>query len=154
MQIAPLVSKHISEVVHGNWTEIYLDDATADITFAEAVALPPGITNSIAMLMHHIGFYNAVVMEWLKGNTTFVDASNGFGVTIHTEDDWQQLRQNVLDSFKTLANAAKDLSNEKLAEFAPAKDDTLYKTLHGTTEHAHYHLGQIVLIKQIIRAAK
>lgn len=154
MQIAPLVAQHVAEIVHGNWTEIYLDDVTADVTYAEAIALPAGITNSIAMLVNHLGLYNYIVGERLKGNNPQPGDDNGFAIDIKNEEDWQQLRQNVLNSFKTLADAVKVLPDEKLSAFTPAGHTTFYKTLHGISEHAHYHLGQIMLIKKIIRAAK
>ena len=154
MQIAPLVSQHVAEVVHGNWTDIYLDDVTANVTFEEAVALPPGLTNSIAMLVKHIGFYNWVVMERLKGSDPVIDDSNGFTVTINNNEDWQQVRRDALYSFAKLAEMVKGLPDEKLQGLTPAGNSTFYKTLHGIAEHAPYHLGQIVLIKKLLRANK
>jgi hypothetical protein len=152
MKLTQLVARHITEAVHGNWTEIYLDDVIADVTYAEAVTIPPALTNSIAMLVHHIAFYNDVVFERLKGNNPSIDSSNGFAVNIANEQEWQQLKENCYASFKRLADAVAILPEEKLYEQALYNpEDTYYKTFHGIAEHAHYHLGQIVLLKKIIR---
>jgi len=150
MNIAPLVAQHVAEVVHGNWTDIFLDDVIADITYEEAITRPPGITNNIAMLLYHITFYNDVVRMRVTGEKATVGADNGFAVEINNDADWQQLKANALASFTKLADAAKALTDEKLFE-QPAKGSTLYKNLHGVAEHGHYHLGEIVLLKKIIR---
>jgi hypothetical protein len=152
MKIAQLVAKHIEEVVHGNWTDIYLDDTVADITYMEAVTLPAGITNSIAMLLRHISFYNDVVMERLANKEPSIDSSNGFDVIVNNEEEWRQLKTTCLGSFEKLAAAVSELADEKLWGSPPSGGGTYYKMLHGICEHAHYHLGQIVLLKKIIRA--
>jgi len=155
MKIPQLVARHITEAVHGNWTEIYLDDVIADVTYTEAVAVPSGLTNSIAMLVYHIAFYNNIVFERLKGNSPSIDSTNGFAANIADEDSWQQLKQTCFASFKKLADAVAALPEEKLYEPALYNpEDTYYKTFHGIVEHAHYHLGQIVLLKKFIRNTK
>lgn len=154
MKIAPLAAQHVAEVVHGNWTDIFLDDVIADVTYEEAVALPPGITNSIAMLVYHIKFYNDVVRLRLAGEKPAVGPANGFDVAINTDADWQQLKADCIASFKTLANDIKALPDEKLWQHPAGSGDTFYKSFHGIAEHGHYHLGEIVLLKKIIRHTK
>jgi len=113
--------------------------------------VPSGLTNSIAMLVHHIGFYNNVVIERIKGNNPGINDANGFDITITNEDEWQKLKATSLDSLKKLATIVAALPDEKLWELTLAGTDSFYKALHGITEHAHYHLGQIVLIKKLVR---
>ena len=150
MSIAPLVAQHVTEVVHGNWTDIFLGDVIADITYEEAVTRPPGITNSIAMLLYHIGFYNDVVRMRIEGEKPAVGADNGFAIEINNDTDWQRLKANALASFTKLADAAKGLSDEELLR-QPAEGSTFYKNLHGVAEHGHYPMGEIMLLKKIIR---
>lgn len=154
MNIAPLVAQHVAEVVHGNWTEIYLDDAIADVSYPEAITVPAGLVNSIAMLVNHLEFYNFVITERLMGTEPVIDDANGFAISIQNEDDWQLLKQRTLDSFKKLADMVSQLPEETLHSFTPTGKTSFYKTLHGLSEHAHYHLGQIVLLKKLVRAAK
>ena len=154
MKIAPVVARHVGEVVHGNWTDIYLDDTIADVTYEEAMALPPGITNSIAMLVNHLGFYNGIVSARIDGKNPAVNDANGFDVNINGDAEWQQLKLIVIKSFYTLADKVKELPEEKLWQLTPGGNSSFYKTFQGISEHAHYHLGQIVLLKKIIRFAK
>jgi hypothetical protein len=154
MQMAPLVARHVAEVVHGNWTDINLDDTLADVTYEEAVATPPGIVNSIAMLTNHLMFYNQVVIERIKGIDPAINDANGFDITINNEEQWQQLKQGTFASFKALAEMVANLTEEKLFGPTPNGHYSFYQTFHGIAEHAHYHLGQIMLVKKIIRATK
>lgn len=154
MQMAPIVAQHVEEVVHGNWTEIYLDDTLADVTYEEAIATPPGIVNSITMLTNHLMFYNKVVMERIRGTEPIINNANGFDVQVSNEAEWQQLKQDACVSFKSLAYMVGSLTEEKLFGLTPNGHSNFYKTFHGIAEHGHYHLGQIVLIKKIIRATK
>ncbi len=154
MNIAPLVAQHVAEVVHGNWTDIYLDEAIADVTYEEAINVPAGLVNSIAMLVNHLKFYHYVVMERLMGTDPEIDSSNGLVTDIQTEEDWLLLKQHTLDSFTKLANIVKQLPDENLQALTPNGSNTFYKTLHGISEHAHYHLGQIILLKKLARAGK
>jgi hypothetical protein len=44
------------------------------------------------------------------------------------------------------------MPDAKLTEyFSEEKYGNWYRNLHGIIEHAHYHLGQIVLLKKLIR---
>lgn len=154
MNIAPLVAQHVAEVVHGNWTDIHLDEAIADVTYQEAINVPAGLVNSIAMLVNHLEFYNFVITERLMGTEPVIDDANRFAISIKNEEDWQLLKQRTLDSFKRLADRISQLPAEKLQALTPSGNNTFYKTLHGLSEHAHYHLGQIVLLKKLVRAGK
>jgi hypothetical protein len=43
-------------------------------------------------------------------------------------------------------------SDERLEEiFLEKRYGSIYRNLHGNMEHMHYHLGQIVLLKKMIR---
>jgi hypothetical protein len=141
-------------VVHGNWTDIFLDDVIADVTYEEAIAVPPGITNTIAMLVYHIKFYNDVVRLRLAGEEPVVGAANGFDVAINNDATWQQLKADCIESFKMIADDIKALPDEKLWEQTKPGGDSFYKNFHGLAEHGHYHLGEIVLLKKIIRHNK
>lgn len=152
MKISTLVAKHIAEVVRGNWTDIYLNDVIADITYQEAVMLPAGVSNSVAMLLYHLSFYNNIVMERLNGNNPAINEENGFDIAVNDEEGWLLLKAACLVSFKKLAACVAALPDERLWEPVPSGNDSFYKTLHGIAEHAHYHLGQIVLLKKIIRS--
>jgi len=49
---------------------------------------------------------------------------------------------------KIFASLVEQLPQSKLSEiFAEEKYGNYYQNIHGIIEHSHYHIGQIVLIK-------
>jgi hypothetical protein len=152
MNIKSLVAQHIREVLKGNWSDIFLTDVLQDVTLDEANFIPPS-NNSIAMLTNHLKFYNDVVLLRLQNDTRSVNyEANGFDITtLNKEENWQQLKENTFSSFTKLAEAVEAMPEEKLFELTPSGSATFYKTLHGVVEHAHYHMGQMVIIKKLIR---
>ncbi|HVT84752.1 MAG TPA: DinB family protein [Chitinophagaceae bacterium] len=152
MNIKSLVAQHIREVLKGNWSDIFLTDVLHDVTLDEANFIPPS-KNSIAMLANHLKFYNDIVILRLQNDNRPVNYdANGFDVPLlDTEKSWQQLKENVLSSFIKLAEEVEAMPEEKLFELTPSGSATFYKTLHGVVEHAHYHMGQMMIIKKLIR---
>lgn len=152
MDIKSLVSQHIREVLKGNWSDIFLTDVLQDVTLDEANFIPPS-KNSIAMLVHHLKFYNDVVILRLQNDTRPVNyETNGFDVPVLSSgESWQQLKEDTFSSFIKLAEEVEAMPEGKLFELTPSGSATFYKTLHGVVEHAHYHMGQMMIIKKLIR---
>ncbi len=153
MKLTVLIAQHIREVYEGdNWTDIDLKDVLKDVTWSEAMEQVPGCDNTIAMLVHHLLFYNEVVMERLKDNYPLIDNSNGFDVgDVDNDLEWQELVQETAASFRNLAAAVEAFPEERLWESTKGGNNSFYKMLHGISEHAHYHLGQIVYLKKWLR---
>lgn len=153
MKITELIAKHITEVQEGdNWTEVNIKDTLSDINYKEATTVTGASYNTIASLVHHLGFYNDVVMQRLSGTEPIINESNGFDMAaIKNEDDWIKLKERNMQSARQLASAVREFPEERIFELTVTGHSTHYKTLHGIVEHAHYHLGQIVLLKKLIR---
>jgi uncharacterized damage-inducible protein DinB len=153
MKITELIAQHITEVHEGdNWTEVNIKDTLADVGYKEATIVTKASHNTIASLLHHISFYNEVVMQRLSGIDPVISGSNGFEMAaIKNEDDWIKLKARNMDSALQLASAVRQLPEEKIFDLTVTGHSTHYKMLHGVTEHAYYHLGQIVILKKLIR---
>lgn len=153
MKLATLVAQHITELFEGgNWTEVNLKDTLADVSHKEAATLTRASYNTIAALVHHITFYNQVVLSRLKGENPVIGETNGFDVpAIKTEADWDALKKSCMQSARDLSDAVHTLTNEQMLNLTVTGHATHYKTLHGIAEHGHYHLGQIVLLKNLLR---
>jgi len=101
----------------------------------------------------HFIFYNEIVFILYLVINPEIDEINGFNVpAIKNEHDWQQLKDAVFASAVNLADAVRNFPEERLNDLTVTGHSTYYKTLHGITEHAHYHLGQIVMLKKLIGA--
>ncbi|HRI22656.1 MAG TPA: DinB family protein [Panacibacter sp.] len=156
MKLTELIAQHITEVHEGgNWTEVNIKDTLADVTYKEATAVTKASYNTIAALLHHLSFYNDIVMQRLSGENPVINEANGFDVpAIKNEEDWAKLKERNHQSGKQLAEAVSRFPEEKVFELTATGHSTHYKTLHGITEHAHYHLGQIVMLKKLARQVK
>ncbi len=69
MKLTDHIAQHIIDVHIGdNWTDVNIKNTLKNISLQEAVTVTSSSANTIAALLHHITFYNEVVLERLKGN--------------------------------------------------------------------------------------
>lgn len=153
MKTTELIAQHILDVHEGgNWTEVDIVSALTDVSWQEAIAVTAASTNTIAALLYHLTFYNNVVARRIKGIGTDIPESNGFDLpTITSAADWAQLKQDNITSSHELAEAIRSVDEARLEEPIMAGYSSFYKNMQGCVEHVHYHLGQIVLLKNLIR---
>ncbi len=153
MNITELIAQHITDVHNGsNWTDVNVKDTLQDVSFTEANTVTKASPNSIAMLLYHISFYNEVMLQRLLNLPAPVSQTNGFDAPhLNNEEDWKLLQEKNIQSAQKLADAVKSFPEEKLyQEYQPGKS-SYYKNLHGIAEHAHYHLGQMMILKKLIK---
>jgi len=152
MNTAKEIARHIREIhVGDNWTDSCIKDVVNDISWREAIAKPIE-ANTIAMLIFHMNFYLNIVHERLSGGGLNFTQEESFDVpAITNEADWQQMLHKTFEDAETFAQTIEQLSEERLSDEIAAGYGSVYKNLHGIAEHNHYHLGQIVLLKKIIR---
>ena len=153
MILTDYIAQHILEVHEGdNWTDVNIKTTLEDVNHKEATTVTKASYNTIAALVHHLSFYNDVVMQRLAGINPVITEANGFDLpAIKNEHDWKKLKERNLESARKLAEAVKKFPEEKIFEPTITGHTTHYKTLHGIAEHAHYHLGQIVLLKKLVQ---
>lgn len=149
MSLLTHIAQHVLDVHEGdNWTEVNIKNTLADITCEQAMQVTAVSPNSIAMLVHHLAFYNEIVLQRLLGTFPPIPPSNGFDAPIvDSEEKWQELQLKLFQSARALADGILQFNEDQLFELPATGFNTPYKNLHGIAEHAHYHLGQIVILK-------
>ena|ERR1700759_5391407 len=152
MNILDAIAAHINDVYNGeNWTDVSIADTIKDVSWQRAQQQTIGSKNTIASLLHHIYYWNRIMLERVKGNNPSVPNTNGFDVNeLKNENDWNALKETTRQSFIKLADAVKNFPQEKLFETSPTGKSSYYKNLQGIVEHAHYHLGQMVILKKLL----
>ena len=71
---------------------------------------------------------------------------------IHSPEDWQTLLTQTWANAEAPARLIEQLPEPQLAEtFISEQYGPYYRNLHGAIEHAHYHLGQIVVVKKVLQ---
>lgn len=147
------LAKHFREVFFGgNWCTVSLKPILADVSYNEATAEVHSF-NSILALTYHMGYYVTVVLRVLRGGP--LDAHDKFSFDhpdIASQAEWQQLQENLWAEVEAFAALVEQLPEEKLwQDFTDPKYGIYFRNLLGIIEHTHYHLGQVVLIKKLLR---
>lgn len=153
MTLKEQIAKHFSDVFFGgNWTSVNLRDTLADINWEEATTRVFDL-NTIATLVFHMNYYVENVLKVLKGAPLNASDKLSFNVpAINNEIDWQKLVDKTFVDAKLFAEEIKSMEEDKFFKiFIDPKYGDYYRNLHGIVEHTHYHLGQIVLLKKILR---
>ena len=154
MDVREEIARHLLQTHEGgNWTEVSVRDTLADVTPAEASTRTLASPNTIAALLRHLTFWNRVMARRALGQPTAIGPANGFdGPDPASEADWQTLQADNLRSAHELAAAIRGVPAGQLAAPILPGYSSTYHNLQGAVEHMHYHLGQLVLLKNLVRA--
>lgn len=153
MQVMISLAKNCHDVYYGvNWTWSNYKDALADVSWPEAITQVHGL-NTIATLVYHTNYYVNAVLEVLRGGP--LDAKDKYSFDhppIQSEEDWQQMLKKMWADAEKFTEVVESLPEAQLWEpFADGKYGNYWRNILGVIEHNHYHLGQIVVIKKILR---
>ena len=145
------ISKLYRDMVHGgSIAGVSFHELLDDITWQEATT-KVGNCNTIATLVFHVQYYVRLVSRVLAGGPIEGnDALSFVHPPIASEADWNNLLDNTWKETAVFTELVANLSEKQLQEPFEAYG-TYYRNIHGIIEHTHYHLGQISLLKKLIR---
>lgn len=152
MDLNKQIAKHFREVYFGgNWTCSNVKEVLSNITWQQAITKIYNL-NTIATLSFHIYYYIGVIAKVLDGGPLEGKDELSFAhPLIQNQKDWDDFVLRILDDAEVLAKKIEGLSEDRIwSDFTEEKYGIYYRHLHGITEHSHYHLGQIALIKKIL----
>lgn len=147
------LAKHFRDVFFGkNWTAVNLKDTLADVTLQEATTQVHGL-NTIALLVFHIHYYVNPVLKVLQGGPLVASDKFSFDLQpLASEAEWRDMVDKVMADAELFAQAVEAFPEERLFDdFSESKYGTFYRNIFGIVEHTHYHLGQISLIKKMVK---
>ncbi len=152
MSLSKQIAKHFREIYFGgNWTCSNLKDNLTALTWQQVTTKVHSF-NTIAVLVYHTHYYVKVTLKVLEGEALNAKDEFSFNIPpVQSQNDWEILLHEVWTEAEKFAGLIEALPESKLWEsFSDEKYGTYYRNLHGIIEHAHYHLGQISLIRKII----
>jgi hypothetical protein len=147
------IAKHLRDVhTGGNWTWSNLKDILTDVSWEEATTKIDSF-NTIAALTFHVNYFVVAVLDVLQGKPLTSHDKFSFDVPpIHSQQDWEKLVNKVLAEAGQCAALIEKLPDSKLDEvFVEEKYGNYFRNLHGLIEHTHYHLGQIAILKKLVK---
>lgn len=153
MNTTAQIAKHFREVYYGgNWTWVNLQETLKDITWEEATTKVNDF-NTIAVLVYHLSYYVSLQLKVLKGQSLEGTDKDSFnGPAIESQQDWDALLNKIWQEADEYALLVEQLPESRLGEFfVIEKYGSWHRNLLGLIEHTHYHLGQMVLLKKMLR---
>ena len=154
MELTAQLAKHFRDVhTGGNWTTSNLKDNLENVSLKIATTRI-GNFNTIAVLVFHMNYYVSAILNVFRGTPFKAHDKYSFDLPLlNSEDDWQKLVKKTFSEAEELAVYIEKLPPEKLFEpFVDPKYGNYLRNLLGVTEHNHYHLGQIAIIKKMVLA--
>ena len=148
------LSKRFREVLlNGLWiANTNFKDQLSDVTWEQAVAKVDAL-NTIAMLTFHIDYYIAGMVNVFEGGDLEIKDKFSFDLPpIHSQAEWEGLLNKLWADAEKFATLLEQITDSKLDEmFVDEKYGTYRRNIDGMIEHCYYHLGQITLIKKLLK---
>lgn len=135
------------------WFGDSYEDIVTDLSTQEALAVPPN-GHSIAVLLWHIVKWRKALTERLLGNMDFqanvTDPDNWPDAKSQTSATWKAAKVAMAGQQKLLIEALSQKDEAFLdTDFVPGRP--FRRLAHGVLQHDIYHLGQIAMLKSLIR---
>lgn len=126
-----------------------------DLTRAEATRQVDDY-NTIAGITFHINYYLEGVMAVFKGGDLTIRDKYSFDAPeIRSEHDWTQRKQKLVQDSEAFIELVEQMDATRLMDvFVKEEYGSYYRSIDVMIEHTYYHLGQIILIKKKLRAAR
>ena len=137
----------------GNWTAVNVKETVTDLNWQEANKKIHKL-NTITALVYHTNYYVSAVLKVLEGEALHASDRYSFDhPPVQSQHEWEDLISKTLNEAERFASLVEAFPESKFWEdLADPKYGSYYRNIHGIIEHTHYHLGQIVLIKKILRS--
>ncbi|MBQ0735711.1 DUF1572 domain-containing protein [Aquimarina celericrescens] len=154
MKLNTYLVNRLKEVfTEGKWvTGTNFKEQIFDLNWSDAAKKVDDL-NSIADITFHINYYVAGVIKVFEGGPLEIRDKFSFDAPpMKSEKAWRNLVEKFIsDSEKFIHFVERMTEEELLSNFVDEKYGNYYRNIDLMIEHAYYHLGQILLIKKLIR---
>lgn len=109
--------------------------------------------NTIAVLAQHIHYYIKGITQVFRGGDLEISDRYSFDFPPMTsEEQWHTFLETFWEDAHTFADQVEKIPDAMLPEtFVKAEYGTYLRNIEGMIEHCYYHLGQIVLIRKLLK---
>jgi len=154
MNLAPQIAKQLREVMlEGTWVATNYKVQLQDVDWKQATTHVADL-NTIAFLTFHIDYYLKGLIQVFQGGTLDIKDKYSYDAPpITSATDWEARKQKLFNAAETFANLIEQMSDDTLMlPFVEEKYGNNYINIQALIEHCYYHLGQIVLIKKLLKS--
>ena len=133
------------------WHGPALLELLADVNARMAAARPVAGAHTIWELTLHVQAWEEVIRRRLGGEALTLTEEEDFPkITDSSDSAWKQAIQGLRAQHEKLLATISGMAEERLGEKVPGKEYDIYTMLHGATQHAIYHAGQIAILKKAL----
>jgi uncharacterized damage-inducible protein DinB len=148
------ISSRFREVLlNGKWiANTNYKDLLSDLSRKQATK-KIGTLNTIAALVQHVNYYISGILNVFEGGNLEIRDKYSFDFpSIETNDDWENVLRLLFANAEKFAKHVEQMPDDQLEHiFEDEKYGTYRRNIEAMIEHSYYHLGQISLIKKILK---
>ncbi len=149
-----IIATRLREVLlNGSWiANTNYKEQTQGINWQQAIQKVDSL-NSIAALTYHINYYLSVLLNALENGKLEISDKYSFDLPpINSESDWKELVETFLSNSEKFASKVEQMNDSIFDQpFVDEKYGSYLRNIEGVIEHSYYHLGQISLIRKMIK---
>jgi len=104
-------------------------------------------------LTYHINYYLAGLLNAFENGKLEISDKYSFDLPhINSEADWNKLVTDFLNNSEKFANQIEQMDDSIFDQpFVDEKYGSYLRNIEGVIQHSYYHLGQISLIRKMIK---
>lgn len=148
------ISLRLREVLlNGKWiANTNYKEQITNVTWQEATQKVSNL-NTVVALTFHINYYlKGLIHAFENGKLEIHDKYSFDHPAIESEHDWNALVNEFISNSEIFSNKVENMDDDLFDKaFIDEKYRTYLRNIEGVIEHSYYHLGQLVLIKKLIR---
>lgn len=148
-----LANRFREVILDGTWIAgTNLQDQVRSLTLEPALARVADL-NTVAELTFHLGYYISGILNVFEGDDLEIRDKYSFDLPeMNSEQDWQKLKTRIFSDAERFAVHVEEMPESRLAEaFIDEKYGSFQRNIEAVIEHSYYHLGQISLIKKLLK---
>jgi uncharacterized damage-inducible protein DinB len=148
-----LANRFREVLLNGKWiANTNYKDQLFNVTWEEANH-KIGSLNTIAALTYHINYYIKGILKFFEKGTLDIQDKYSFDAPqIRSQQDWEERLNSLWANAEQFANQVEQMPAEKLeAIFVKEQYGSYRRNIEAVIEHSYYHLGQISLLRKLIK---
>ncbi|WNI35488.1 DUF1572 domain-containing protein [Chryseobacterium sp. SG20098] len=152
--VSQLAKRFREVLLDGFWiANTNFKDQLSEVSWEHAVTKIDSL-NTIAMLTFHIDYYIAGIVNVFEGGDLEIKDQFSFDLpSIESQQQWEDLLSKLWTDSERFAALLEQMPDSQLDEvFVDEKYGTYRRNIDGMIEHCYYHLGQITLIKKLLKS--
>jgi len=153
MESGASIANELRQAIAGEpWHGPSLEQLLEGLTAVDAAAHPVPGAHSVWELVAHLTTWATVAQRRLAGHPVEPTSAEDWPPqpAITDAEAWTVAQDQLAAAFFDLASAAEDLTDAELDAMVPGRSHDARVLLHGTSQHAAYHGGQIAILRRAL----